>query len=161
MFMVGLCAVPAPIPWQRVQLEEQGNILTTSFEASVDKTYPLFLRFTLKNKEDYDRDQLVGKHYCLHSTKYCEVPVAQRSSYGQPIPLRVVITKGPRFSVVLDETFQSICAETHAGKNRKKRLITDIALERGQYSIQVFNLQSFPDFSNVIIEVGLMGGRGK
>lgn len=161
MFTIGLCAVPAPIQWQRIHFEEQGIILTTSFEASVDKSYPLFLRFTFNNKEDYDRDQIVGKQYCLHSTKYSEVPVAHRSSYGQPIPLRVVITNEPKSSVVLDETFHSICAETHAGKNRKKRLITDIALERGQYSIQVFNLQSFPDFRNVITEVGLMGGRGK
>ncbi len=161
MFMVGLCAVPAPIPWQRVQLEEQGNILTTSFEATVDKPYPLFLRFTFNNKEDYGRDHVVGKHYCLHTTKYSEVPADHRPSYGHPIPLRVVITKAPRSSVVLDETFQSICAETNSGKNRKQRLITDIALERGHYSIQVFNLQSFPDFSNVITEVGLMGGRGK
>jgi hypothetical protein len=163
MFMVGLCAVPAPITWQRVQLEEQGNILTTLFEATVDKPYPLFLRFTFNNKEDYDRDLVVGKQYCLHTTKYSEVPVDHRSSYGHPIPLRVVITKAQGSSVVLDETFQSICAETHAGKNknRKQRLITDIALERGHYSIQVFNLQPFPDFRNVITEVGLMGGRGK
>ena len=40
MFMVGLCAVPAPIPWQRVQLEEQGNILTTSFEENDQFDWP-------------------------------------------------------------------------------------------------------------------------
>lgn len=162
MWISSLCAFPPPLPQAEISLNSPGSVLTASFEAPVEKSYPLILVFTFASADERMRDKLVGSTY----NEYCqgkpfeEIPEKYREGLGKPIPLRVFVKKADDSSVILDKTFESLCT-TSAATTTKNRTVGYLPLPRGKLSIEVVNLQPQPEFQGVKVGVMLAGGAGK
>lgn len=162
MWISSLCAFPPPLPEAEVSLSSPGPILTATFEAPVEKSYPLILVFNFANNDERLKDKYVGSTY----NQYCQgipfeqIPEKFREGLGKPIPIKVVVTRSEDASVILDKTFESLCT-TSWGPTTKNRTVGYLALPRGKFNIQVVNLQSQPEFQGVKVGVMLAGGTGK
>lgn len=164
MWIAGLCTFPPLFSGQHIDLSITGASVTKSFEAPVEKSYPLAVTFEFPSVEARLSDQIVGERYsehCQGDIRYDAIPEAQRKGLGQPIPFRVVIRKAADSSIVLDRTFVSLCVTSHNGKDAKTRTIGWLPLTTGKYVAEVTNLEGQTSLPGVKTAISLYGGQGK
>lgn len=163
MFLSTLCTFPPPVPEKEVSLYKPGVVLNKTFDAPVDKSYPLVLVFTFPTTEDRLKDKFVGSNYtedCKRGTPYEEIPENRRAQLGTPLPLKVKVTDASGAQTVFDKTVESLCVVYH-GTNDKGRVVCYIELKRGKYRLEVTNLVSQPKLAGVKVAITLVGGFGK
>ncbi|HYD61685.1 MAG TPA: DUF5625 family protein [Noviherbaspirillum sp.] len=164
MWAATLCAFPPLFSDAPIELAVAGATVTRSFTVPVEKGYPLALNFRFPSVEARLGDQIVGDRHdekCNGKARYEEIPEIQRSGLGRPIPLKVVVRKTADRSVVVEQTFESLCITSHNGTNAKTRTIGWLTLPIGDYIAEITNLQAQPGFSGVVTTVSLYGGQGK
>ena len=164
MWIAGLCAFPPLFSGEHIDLSVTGASVTKSFDAPVEKSYPLAVTFEFPSIEARLSDQIVGDRYsdkCQGEIHYEKIPEVQRKGLGRPIPFRVVIRKAVDRSVVLDRTFVSLCVTSHNGKNAKTRTIGWLPLAVGDYVAEITNLEGQSSLHGVKTEISLYGGQGK
>ena len=88
--------------------------------------------------------------------RYEDIPDIERRVLGLPIPFRVVVRKESDQSVVLDQTFESLCT-TGWSKRTKYRDIAWLRLPSGYYMAEVTNLHEQPDLTGVKTTLTLRG----
>ena len=81
MWIAGLCTFPPLFSGQHIDLSITGASVTKSFEAPVEKSYPLAVTFEFPSVEARLSDQIVGERYsehCQGDIRYDAIPEAQR-----------------------------------------------------------------------------------
>lgn len=161
MWITGLCAFPPLVPPTEISLQQSGVVLSKEFNAPVDKSYLLQLRFVFPSTEVRLKDRLVGDRYsddhCNSDIAYHAIPEPQRPGLGLPIPFKVTVRSEPEGAAVLERTFNSLCHAAHA-RNEKYRDVGRIDLRRGAYRIEVHNLHPQPAFGDITVEMSLVSG---
>jgi len=164
MWITGLCSFPPLIAPTEIALQEPGVVLRKDFNAPVDKSYLLGLRFVFPSSDARLKDELVGdgRHgkYCRGDIEYESIPLNERKGLGLPIPLKVVVRKQPEGTLVMEQTFQSLCKTFHA-TNDKGRSVGRINLKEGAYRIEVSNQLAQPAFKDLKVEISLVSGDAK
>ncbi len=167
MFVSNLCAFPPIIPDADISLLEPGVVLKTNFKVRVEKSYELILGFYFSTVQDRLNDNIIGFGYdrycqsCLHDCNPSEIIEKDRKYYGKVISIRVIVRKLPDSTIILDRTFQTLCATGHDGKTRKDRDIGWISLPRGEFSIEVINILSQPELEGIETKIMLAAGHEK
>ena len=164
MWILTLCAFPPLFPSTIISLKEPGLVLKTTFEAPVEKNYPLILEFYFPTEEERGNDTIVGQgynEYCKSENRQYEIIEKHREYYGKAIPIKVVVKKIPDSTIVIDKTFQTLCTTGHDGHTKKDRDIGYLGLAQGQYLIEVFNISSQPELKGIQTKIMLAGGHGK
>jgi hypothetical protein len=69
MWITGLCAFPPLIPATEILIRDSGLVLSREFNAPVDTSYLLSLRFVFPSTETRIKDKLVGVGYSPAPTK--------------------------------------------------------------------------------------------
>ena len=164
MWLASMCSIPALFENVPLSTEQPRQSVTKAFNAPLDKNYPLEITFTFASANARIDDQIVGdrySEYCDGSISFNDIPEAKRVGLGRPIPFAVLVRKKSDQSVVIDKTFYSLCTTSHDGANSKSRTIASLALKRGDYVIEVTNLQAQPGLTGVKTSLSLRGGRGK
>jgi hypothetical protein len=161
MWITGFCAFPPLIPATEVSLRDPGLILSKDFNAPVDTSYLLNLRFVFPSTEIRIKDRLVGdryaSQYCDGDIPYDAIPDHERPGLGFPIPFKVTVRTEPEGIPVIERTFHSLCHVAHA-KNDKYRNVGRFDLNQGGYRIEVTNLQPQLAFDDITIEMSLVSG---
>jgi hypothetical protein len=157
------CVIPPLLPETELSLIAPGIALSASFDAPVDKGYPLIQAFDFPSKEAKEDDKVVGTRYCPFDTAEAEnIPSAyQGPEYGQPIPIRILISRKSEPTPILDKTFHTLCRWRAGGPIRKQCLAGYIGLPRGKYSIQIHGVKPLPELIGVTTKIVLAGGLEK
>ncbi len=132
--------------------------------APVDKKYPLEVTFEFESADARLNDQIVGSRFderCLGEVRYEEIPESSRVGLGRPIPFKVVVHKANDRAVVLERTFVSLCVTSHDLANKKTRTIGWLELKRGEYTVEIMNIQAQPGLERVRTHISLNSGHGK
>lgn len=164
MWITGFCAFPPLVPPTEISLKDSGVVLAREFNAPVDKSYLLQLRFVFPSTEIRIKDRLVGDRYignhCDSDIAYEAIPEQARRGLGLPIPFKVTVRAEPGGAPVLERTFNTLCHVGHA-KNDKYRNVGRFDLSRGTYRIEVHNMEPQPAFTDITIEMSLVSGEAK
>jgi hypothetical protein len=164
MWVTSLCVFPPLFSGEPINLSVAESIASKAFVVPVDKKYALEVTFEFESIDARLNDQVVGNRFderCLGDVRYAEVPEIGRAGLGRSIPFKVVVKKANDHAVVLERTFVSLCATSHDLTNKKTRTIGWLELKRGDYAIEVKNLQSQPDLELVRTYISLTSGQGK
>jgi Domain of unknown function (DUF5625) len=165
MWITGLCVFWPPLPPTEISIQDTGLILNKEFNAPVDKSYLLLLRFTFPSNEARLKDELVGawrtSSFCTSNIEYDAIPQRERSSLGLPIPFRIVVRTNPAGTPLVEQTFHSLCTSGHNLSDGKYRDVGRIELKEGAYRIEVYNLQPQPAFRGVKVQMSLVSGMVK
>lgn len=164
MFVSGMCAFPALIDRQPIDLTKAGATVSVPFEAPVDKRYTLDLVFAFASKEAMDRDDIVGQGYdarCLEKLSPEAVLAAQRDGFGRPTTLHVTVRRRADNVPVVDQTFVSQCTSSRGPGYTKWRLAGRIDLKRGEYVMQVTNPIAQAGLENIGTTFALVSGESK
>ena len=149
MFVLFLCGAPWPFSDEPVDLSVAGATVTKSFTAPVDISYALAVTFEFPSVEARLNDQIVGDRFsedCLGNvrfgaSRYEEIQEIKRIGLGLPIPFKVVIRKLTDRSVIVDQTFQSLCISSSNGESEKTRDIAWLQLPIGDNLVEVTSVQ--------------------
>ena len=166
MFVSSLCVFPPLALDVPVSLTTVGARTSISISVPVDKSYFAELDFEFPNADAMRADEIVGSRY---DKKYCEaegpsidIPAAQLTGLGRPIPLLVSIRRKSNNAVVLERTFVSLCLVSTSGHRLKKsRMLGAIALTRGNYTVEIMNLEAQAGLGDVKTSFSLISGSGK
>ena len=164
MYITGLCAFPALIDGQPIDLTRAGATVSVPFEAPVDKRYTLDLVFAFASKEAMDRDDIVGQGYdarCLEKLSPEAVLAAQRDGFGRPTTLHVTVRRRADNVPVVDQTFVSQCTSSRGPGYTKWRLAGRIDLKRGEYVMQITNPVAQAGLENIGTTFALVSGESK
>lgn len=165
MYISSLCGFPPLVQNAPLSLESAGSSASVPFAVKVDKTYPVNLDFVFPSADAYQRDEVVGSRFdsnCRPGVKYDDIPAAQRVGLGRPIPFRVRVRRKSDQVVVIEQTFNSLCQVSSAAHlASKSRQIGPLALTRGQYILEVTNLQAQAGLEGVKTAFSLVAGHGK
>lgn len=176
LFVLFLCGAPRLFEDVPIDLSVAGATVTREVHASVDMNYGLSLTFKFSSNEARLNDHIVGNNY----TKSCtglltsnfepvgveyihavDIPDTERKWLGHLIPFRVSIRTATNQSVIVDQTFESLCNSGHNGQNEKYRDIAWIHLPIGDYVVNVTNLQAQPDLLDVHSTLSFHGLQSK
>jgi len=164
MWILTLCAFPPLFSGEPINLNKAGATVIRSFTVPVEKSYPLAVTFEFPSVESRLNDQIVGDRFsenCQGIIRYDEIPEIKRHGLGLPIPFKVIVRKAADRSIVIDQTFESLCETSSNGTNAKTRTIGWLALPTGNYIVEVTNLQVQPNLTDVNTTISLYGGHGK
>jgi hypothetical protein len=166
MFVASLCAFPPLIRNEPLPLTSAGSVASKEFVVPVDKSYLFDLAFEFPSIEAIRRDEIVGSRYdkyCEGDVKIEEIPALQGQGLGHPIPIHITIRRKSDRSVVVDRTFVSLCqiATSASGPPTKLRKIGRVELLRGEYVVEVTNLEAQRGLDGVKTSFSLVGGHGK
>lgn len=164
LWAASLCAVSPPFSGVPIDLAHSGTRMTKSFRVPVAKQYLLARTFQIASVEARLADQAVGDRFdrnCEGKIRYEDIPERERIGLGRPIPFRVVVRRAADRSVLVDETFVSLCLVSHDGHGAKTRTIGWLALPVGDYMAEVTNLQAQPALAAVGASISLYSGQGK
>ena len=163
MWITSLCSFPALFSDKPIDLSNQGITVIQSFKVPVDKSYPLQISFEFPSVQARINDKIVGSNYnkyCSKEIHYEQIPANKRVDLGRPIPFKVVVRKAVDNSIVQQNTFISLCLTSHIG-TEKTRTIGWLNLKRGDYSIEITNLQAQSDLEKTKTSLSLIAGHGK
>jgi hypothetical protein len=163
MWITSLCSFPALFSDEPISLTSAEASATKAFVVPVDKRYPLAVTFEFESTDARLHDQVVGTRFdenCNGDVRYEEIPENRRDGLGRPIPFKVTVRKAGDGLVVLEQTFTSLCVTSHAGQ-KKARKIGWLELQRGEYTVEVVNLQAHPGLDRVKTRLSLYAGYGK
>lgn len=163
MWIASLCSFPPLIENEPISLAAAGAKISTSFNVPVDKSYGFVLDFDFPSAEARVKDQIVGGRYdenCQAPVKLENIPEQKRAGLGRPVPFRISILRKSGRTVVVDKALTSLCSFA-AVKNRKFRIIGDVALVRGEYIAEVTNLEAQTSLESVKTTISLVAGHEK
>jgi hypothetical protein len=163
MFVSTLCAFPPPVPERSISLDAPGVVLSATFEAPLDRAYPLILRFTFPTVDARLKDTFVGGYTeeCRGTMSYEDMPEKKRIGLGKPLALRVTVKEFVRLETVFDKTLNSLCTTAY-NETDKFRVAGYIGLSRGEYKIDVVNVFGQPELKGIktgIMLAGAFGGK--
>lgn len=164
MWISSLCAFPPLFSNEPIALSIANSTVSKAFVVPVDKKYPLTLTFAFESLQARLSDQIVGDRFdenCYKQERYEDIPENKRSGLGRPIPFKVSVRRTSDRVVVLNKTFVSLCRASHNGANEKSRTIAWLELPRGEYTLEVINLQGQLGLERVKTHVSLYAGYGK
>ena len=170
MFVLFLCGAPSPFSDEPVDLTITGTTVRQSITIPVEMNYALALTFEFPSDEARLNDQIVGGNYtrsCMGLVSHFDIPGIERIRYedipdierrvlGLPIPFKVVVRKETDDSVIVDQTFESLCT-TGWSEKKKYRDIAWLQLPSGYYIVEVTNLHGQPDLTGVKTTLALRG----
>jgi hypothetical protein len=171
MFIFFLCGAPQLFEDAPIDLTLAGSMVTRKVHAPVDMNYHLQAAFEFPSTTVRVNDQVIGQNYTKHCMglavsnfdlvsgeriRYEDIPDIERSELGHPIPFRVVIRTANDRSIVVEETFESLCTRGWSEKF-KFRDIAWVHLPIGDYVVDVTNLEAQPDLNNVNTTISLRG----
>lgn len=141
MFVASLCAFPPLILNEPLSLATAGAAASKEFVVPVDKSYSFDLAFAFPSLEAIRRDDVVGR----------------------PIPIHVWIKRKADGRVVVDKTFVSLLEFANSGADHptKWRKIGRVDLARGEYRVEMTNLEAQAGLDGVTTSFSLVGGHGK
>lgn len=176
LFVLFLCGAPRLFEDIPIDLPVAGATVTREVHASVDMNYGLQMTFKFSSNEARLNDHIVGTAYdkrCMgllasnfdpvgveriHAE---DIPDRERNGLGRLIPFRVTIRTAKDHSVIVEQTFESLCNSGHNGQNEKYRDIAWIHLPIGDYVVDVTNLQAQPDLLGVRSTLSFHGLQSK
>lgn len=165
MYVSSLCAFPPLVKHAPLPLASAQSSASAAFTVQVEKTYTIVLAFAFPDAAALRRDEIVGSRYDSHcgpDVKYDQIPLAQRAGLGRPIPLHVVVRRASDRAVVMDQEMTSLCkVSTQFEPPIASRQIGQIALGRGDYVIDVTNLQAQDGLEGVKTSFSVIAGFGK
>lgn len=164
MWVTSLCAFPPLFSEEPIELTTAGATALRTFSVPVEKSYPLAVTFEFPSVKARLNDPVVGDRHtenCQGKIPYQEIPEINRKGLGLPIPFKVIVRKASDHSVVLDQSFESLCITSHNGTNAKTRTIGWLTLPIGNYIAEVTNLQGQSALAGVRTTISLYGGQGK
>lgn len=165
MFVSSLCVFPPLVFEKAVPLAVAGSTVATAISVPVDKSYFLELNFQFSNADAARRDVILGSRY----DKHCEqgeqdqhLAMADIPGSGRAIPLRVTVRRKSDNAVVAGRTFVSRCFSSNSElRATKSRLLGAIPLNRGEYMLEVTNLEAQAGLEEVTASFSLVAGYGK
>lgn len=166
MFVASLCVFPPLIRSEPLVLTTAGATASKDFVVPIDKSYLFDLAFEFPSLEAIRRDTVVGSGYgegCEDAVKYEDMSAGWPSVFGHPIPVHVSIKRKSDGRVVVDQTFVSLCMFGSAGGEHptKWRRIGRVELTRGEYRVEMTNLEAQAGLDGVATSFSLVGGHGK
>lgn len=159
-----LCVFEPPFSGVPIDLTTGLATAATTFKAPVDKRYLLAITFQFVSNEARLADQVVGDRYdvsCEGRAHLDTIPESRRTGLGRPIPFKVVIRKASDRSLIIDDTFETLCMMSHDGNGAKTRAIGWLALPVGSYIAEVTNLRAQAGLGGVRTSLALYSGQGK
>lgn len=163
LFITSLCAFPPLFMGEPITLTTAGSKVSKAFSVPVEKKYPLVVSFEFQSIETRLSDQIIGDRHsrdCDGEVRFEDIPEIRRAGLGQPIPFKVVVRSASNRQVVVDRTYNSLCITSHNG-NEKTRTIGWLELPRGDYTVDVTNLQAQTGLDGVMTQISLYAGQGK
>lgn len=170
LFVLFLCGAPRLFSDEPIDLTIEGFSVTRSVTASIDMTYELVMTFEFPSNEARLNDQIVGDNYTkscmglvsheipgIERIRYEDIPDIERRVLGRPIPFNLVVRKATDHSVIVDQTFQSLCCSGHNAQKEKYRDIAWVRLPIGDYIAEVTNLQGQPDLTGINTTISFRG----
>lgn len=165
MYMSSACVFPPLVQQAPLSLMTAQSSASAAFTVKVEKAYTIELNFEFPDGEALRRDQIVGSRYdsnCEPGVKYEDIPEAKRAGLGSPIPLHVVVRRPSDNAVVADQVLTSLCTvSTSFAPPTKSRSVQRIALTRGDYVLEVTNLQAQAGLDGIETSFSLVAGHGK
>jgi hypothetical protein len=165
MFISNACAFPPLVLHEPLSLTTAQSSASAAFTVKVEKTYTIALAFEFPDVAALGRDQVVGSRYdsnCEPGVKFEDIPAVQREGLGNPIAVHVVVRRRSDQALVIDQDFTSLClVGTATATPTKSRQVGRIALTRGDYVMEVTNLQAQPGLDGVKTSFSLITGYGK
>jgi Domain of unknown function (DUF5625) len=165
MWLASACAIPALFVDASINLAEPASKVVAAFNAPIDLTYSLCIRFDFESAEARISDEIVNSYGSRHCGPACtfDERLAEERKHplgGRPISFKVVIRNTADKAIVIDQTFKSsgIWSSNNAYKNRKIGLVT---LKRGKYTAEIVNLEAQAGLENVKTTLFLSAGGGK
>jgi Domain of unknown function (DUF5625) len=153
MWLASACAIPALFTGAPINLAEPASKVVAAFNAPIDLTYSLGIRFDFESTAARLSDEIVDSYgstrcgtECTSDERWAEE--RKHPLGGRPIPFKVVIRNAADRSIVVDQTFTSFGRWSHinATKDRKIGLVT---LKRGKYTAEIVNLEAQAGLENV------------
>ncbi len=164
MWITFLCHFPPLIEPTEVSLENAGLILKKEFEVPVETAYVFYFQFVLPSEKSSKINKIIGERYdyfCDGETEYKSIPANKREGLGLPIPLKALIYDESSNKLIIEKTFYSLCVSS-VGKNDLIRRIGKVELTRGDYRVEIFNLNPQPSFKDIKASIFLVNsGNGK
>jgi len=165
MYISSACAFP-PLVWNEpLSLTAAQSSASAPFTIKIERSYTVALNFEFPNNEARMRDQVVGSRHdsnCKPGVKFEDIPAAQREGLGTPIPVHVVVRRRKDQVVVVDQEYASLClSSTGFEPSTKSREVGRFALARGDYVMEVTNLQAQTGLEGAKTSFSLIAGYGK
>jgi Domain of unknown function (DUF5625) len=165
MWLASACAIPALFTGAPINLAVPASKVVAAFNAPIDLTYSLGIRFDFESAEAKISDEIVNSYGSRHCGPACtfDERLAEERKHplgGRLIPFKVVIRNAVDKSIVLDQTFKSsgLSSYNSTWKIRKIGLVT---LKRGKYTAEIVNLEAQTGLESVKTTLFLNAGGGK
>ena len=92
MFASGLCVFPPLFQDESLPLQQAGASLVKEFKVPVSKPYFLEISFEFPSVASIRSDEVAGERYDANCERdYADIPLAQRTGLGRPIPIHVLV----------------------------------------------------------------------
>lgn len=163
MFASGLCVFPPLFQDEPLPLQQAGASLVKEFRVPVSKPYFLEIGFEFPSAASIRSDDVAGERYDANCERdYADIPLAQRTGLGRPIPIHVLVREKLSGNVTMDKVFNSLCIiYSAAAPFRKARTVGRLDLLEGKYVIEVDNIAGQTGLDGVKTTVSLVAGHGK
>lgn len=161
MWLAGVCASNQALDAPVVNLASPGVILQQVISIPMDEQYSFGVQFRFPTKAAYESTTIAGQpnatnpQTCTDAERYAQLTPEEKKAVGAALELELVVSSLSG-SVITSGRYSSRCLQSW-GSLTKSRHFGSIALNKGNYRIQVINHAPVRTEDGVVSTLFLVG----